>query len=249
MLTAPTNDNATLRDRTTLALGGAFAFGEIFEVAAHIPLYVQSGQDLSSATMYGEPDVSATAFGDLELDGKVLVSRYSGPAGALATGVAVGVLLPTASGQQFAGSAKPEVRALYMAHYALPIFDERIALDADAGGVIRGSTRYNDIDQRSGFDWGGGVSVRTLPHLAFSIEVRRLVPGGIVDSMGTTRVLDTAEALAGAHYQLDHRINIGLAVGRGITDELGSPNFRGHRHRDRRAGGTPRARRRAEQRR
>ncbi|HEY1812534.1 MAG TPA: choice-of-anchor D domain-containing protein [Kofleriaceae bacterium] len=228
VLTAPTNDNATLRDRTTLALGGAFAFGEIFEVAAHVPLYVQSGEDLSSSTMYGEPDVSATAFGDLELDGKALVSRYSGPAGELATGVTVAVLLPTASGQQFAGSAKPEVRALYMAHYALPILGERIALDADAGGVIRGSTQYDNIDQRSGFDWGGGVSVRTLPHLAFSIEAfGELVPGGIVDSMGNTRVLDTAEALAGAHYQVDHRINIGLAMGRGLTDELGSPDFRG----------------------
>jgi uncharacterized protein (TIGR03382 family) len=228
VLSAPTNNNVTLRDRTTLALGGAFAFGDVFEVAAHVPLYLQSGQDLSSATMYGEPEVSATAFGDLELDGKALFSRYQGPAGDLSTGVMVGLELPTASGQQFAGSAKPEVRGLLLVHYAPPIIGGRISLDVDAGGVVRGSARYDDIDQQSGLDWGAGARVYTTRHLAFAVEAfGELVPGGIVDAMGSTRTLDTAEVLAGAHYQLDHRINLGVAIGRGLTDELGSPGVRG----------------------
>ena len=227
VLAAPTNDNATLRDRTTLALGGAFAFGG-FEVAAHVPLYVQSGQDLSSATMYGEPEVSATAFGDLELDGKALFSRYHGPAGELATGVVIGIQLPTASGQQFAGSAKPEVRSVLLVHYVPPIAGGRIALDVDAGGVVRASAHYDNIDQHSGLDWGAGARVAATRHLAFALEAfGEMVPGGIVDAMGGTHALDTAEALVGAHYQLDHRINLGVAIGRGLTDELGSPGFRG----------------------
>ncbi len=228
VLSAPTNDNVTLRDRTTLALGGAFAFGAVFEVAAHVPRNVPSGQDLSSATMFGEPNVSATAFGDLELDGKALFSRYHGPAGELSTGVMVGLQLPTASSQQFAGSAKPEVRGLLLVHYSPPILGGRIALDADAGGVVRGEARYNNIDQRSGIDWGGGARVYATRHLAFAVEAfGELVPGGIVDEMSGTHTLDTAEALVGAHYQLDHRINLGAAIGRGLTDELGSPGFRG----------------------
>ncbi|HEX4454281.1 MAG TPA: choice-of-anchor D domain-containing protein [Kofleriaceae bacterium] len=224
VLTAPTNTNATLRDRTTLSLGGAFAFGEMFEVSVHVPLYLQSGQDASSATMFGEPDVSATAFGDLELDGKALFSRYHGPAGDFATGIAVGLELPTANGQQFAGSAKPEVRSVVMLHWALG----RIALDANGGGVVRGAAYYNNIEQKSGFDWGGAVSVHATPHLAFAVEAfGEVVPGGVFEMDGSTNALDMAEALLGAHFQLDHRINIGAAFGHGLTDALGTPGYRG----------------------
>src|SRR6185437_9913796 len=124
--------------RTTLSLGGAFALGEVFEVSAHLPMYLQSGQDESSATMFGEPEVNATAVGNLELDGKALFSRYHGPAGDLSTGVAVGLQLPTATVDRFAGSAKPEARGLLLAHYAPPIAGGRIMLDVAAGGVVRG---------------------------------------------------------------------------------------------------------------
>ena len=224
VLSSPTNTNTTLSDRTTLSLGGAFAFGEMFEVSAHVPLYVQSGQDLSSATMFGEPEVSATAFGDLELDGKALFSRYHGPAGDFATGIAVGLELPTANGQQFAGSAKPEVRSVLMLHWQL----NRIALDANGGGVIRGAAYYNNIEQKSGLDWGGAISVHATPHLAFALEAfGEVVPGGVFEMDGSTNALNIAEALVGAHFQLDHRINIGAAFGHGLTDALGTPGYRG----------------------
>ncbi|HEY1548917.1 MAG TPA: choice-of-anchor D domain-containing protein [Kofleriaceae bacterium] len=224
VLTAPTNTNSTLSDRTTLSLGGAFTFGEMFEVSAHVPLYLQSGQDLSSATMFGEPEVSATAFGDLELDGKALFSRYHGPAGDLATGIAVGLELPTANGQEFAGSAKPEVRSVLMLHWQL----SRISLDLDGGGVVRGAAYYNNIEQKSGFDWGGAIGVHATPHLAFSVEAfGEVVPGGVSEMDGSTNALDIAEALVGAHFQLDHRINIGAAFGRGLTDAIGTAGYRG----------------------
>ena len=228
VLSSPTNDNVTLRDRTTLSLGGAFALGGVFEVAAHLPFYVQTGQDVSSATMFGEPEVSATAIGNLELDGKALFSRYHGPAGELSTGIAVGLQLPTASGERFAGSAKPEARGLLMAHYAPPIAGGHIMLDVGAGGVVRGSAQYNNVDQKSGFDWGGAISVAATRHLAFALEAYgELVPRGLTDAMGNTSALDTAEALLGAHYQIDYRFNLGVAGGRGLTDELGSPGWRG----------------------
>jgi hypothetical protein len=101
-------------------------------------------------------------------------------------------------------------------------------LDLDAGGVARGEAQYNNVDQKSGFDWGGAASVAATRHLAFAIEAYgELVPGGLMNAMGQAHALDTAEALIGAHYQLDYRVNLGIAVGRGLTDELGSPGFRG----------------------
>jgi large repetitive protein len=228
VLTAPTNTNVTMRDRTTLSLGGAFAFGNMFEVSAHVPLYLQSGQDLSSATMFGEPEISATAFGDLELDGKALFSRYHGPAGDVATGISVGLELPTANSQEFAGSSKPEVRSVLMVHWQLPVAQGRIALDANGGGVVRAAAYYNNIEQKSGIDWGAAASVHATPHLAFAVEAfGEIVPGGVSDMNGDTTALDTAEALVGAHFQLDRNINIGVAFGRGLTDALGTAGYRG----------------------
>jgi hypothetical protein len=227
LVTAP-NDNVAIADRMTLALGGAFAFGDRFEIGLHMPLYVQSGENLNSATMFGEPPASGTARGDLTLNAKARLVRRHGRNGTLVAGAGLGLALPTASNEAFAGSAKPQLHALALISLTPAALDNKLDLIANAGAVIRATAEFHDVHQGDALAWGIGASFHARPALAFAAELfGELVPGGIRDAMGATSALDTIEALAGVHYQMDRRVNIGVALGRGLTTGIGAPAVRG----------------------
>jgi hypothetical protein len=190
-----------------------------------MPVYLQSGENLNSASMFGEPPASGTARGDLTLDAKARLLRRHGPNGTLVAGVGLALALPTATNEKFAGSGKPQVRALGL----LSLTPGRdFELTANAGAVVRATADFHDVHQGSGIAWGAGASYHARPTLALAAEIfGELVPGGIRDAMGATRALDTIEALAGIHYQMDRRVNVGVALGRGLTTGIGAPAVRG----------------------
>ena len=226
------NENISIQDRATLVLGGAFAFGDRFEAGARIPLYLQSGENLNSTTMFGEPAASGAAHGDLAIHAKARIWQHRGPAGELVTGASVALALPTETDQEFAGSGKPSLRALGLATYT-PNAGKLFAI-ANAGAVARTRSQWHDIDQGSGFAWGLGAGVRVLDTLIVEAELfGELDPSAVHDApapgaaMGPAKALDTIEWLAGIHYQLERHLNLALAVGRGVTSGLGSPSLAG----------------------
>ena len=225
------NQNISIQNRETLVLGGAYAFGDRFEAGLRIPLYFQSGENLNSLSMFGEPAASGSAVGDLTVHAKGRAWSHHGPEGELVTGGGLALSLPTATDQQFAGSSKPTLRIVGLATYTPR---EHLFITANAGAVIRARAQFHDIDQGSGFVWGvsGGVIVRddvTIDAELFG----ELDPGGLHDAptgsaaMGPAHVLDTIEALAGVHVQLARNFNLAVAAGRGVTSEIGSPAWRG----------------------
>ena len=228
------NNNVAIADRMMLQVGGAFAFGDRFEAGLKFPLYLQSGENLNSSTMFGEPTASGTAAGDLSVHVKARVLEARRPAGDLALGVTAALSLPTETANQFAGSGKPRFEALALLSFVPTMLHEQLSLTAEAGTVLRASARYHQIDQRNGALWGLGASYRVRPALAFEAELfGQLIPGGLHDpptgaeAMGPASTLDAVEGLVGFHYQMERRVNVGLALGRGLTTAPGTPSWRG----------------------
>ncbi|HEX7702192.1 MAG TPA: hypothetical protein VF403_15750, partial [Kofleriaceae bacterium] len=226
------NDNVAIQDRTMFELGGAFAFGDRFEVGLRFPLYLQSGENLNSTTMFGEPAAEGTAAGNLAVNAKARLWRKHSPTSELVIGTAVTLALPTETADQFAGSGKPQLDVLGLVSFTT--VDNRLSLTAQIGGVFRATALFHDVDQGNGVRWGIGGSYRIQPPLVIEAEVfGELVPGGLHDAptgdaaMGPARVLDAIEGLVGVRYQVERRFNVGLAVGRGATSAPGTPAFRG----------------------
>ena len=232
ILRSTTGDNVSIQDRMMFELGGAVAFGERFELGVRMPLYLQSGENVASSTMFGEPGASGTALGNLVFHAKANVYRTRGSEGELAIGTALALGLPTSTGDEFAGSSKPQLDALALVSFApagMPL-----AFSIEGGAVFRSTTEFHDISQGNGMLWGVGASYRLLPELAVDLEVfGELDPGGLHDAptgmaaMGPATAIDAIEGLAGVHYQLERRVNLGLALGRGLTNAPGMPAWRG----------------------
>ncbi|MEO8550854.1 MAG: choice-of-anchor D domain-containing protein [Kofleriaceae bacterium] len=228
------NDNVTIADRMMLELGGAYAFGDHFEIGLRCPLYLQSGENLTSPTTFGEPAAAGTAIGDLFVHAKAMILRSHRPDADFAVGTSVALGLPTATDDEFAGSSKPQLDALALVSFAPPGFEKNLAFSLEAGVVLRSTTIYHDIDQGNGMLWGVGASYRVRPDLALTAEVfGELVPNGLrdaptgSDAMGPPRLYDAIEGLIGAHYQMERRVNLGFALGRGLTSAPGTPAVRG----------------------
>jgi len=228
------NDNVTIADRMTFELGGAFAFGDHFEIGLRCPLYVQSGENLSSPTMFGEPAAAGTAIGDLFVHAKATILRSHRPDADFAVGTSVALGLPTATDDEFAGSSKPQLDALALVSFAPPGFAKKLAFSVEAGVVLRSTILYHDIDQGNGMLWGAGASYRVRSDLSLDAEIfGELIPNGLrdaptgTDAMGPARIYDAIEGLVGVHYQMERRVNVGFALGRGLTSAPGTPAVRG----------------------
>ncbi len=226
LATVQNNDNA-IKNRTMLELGGAYAFLDRFEAGLRMPVYLQSGDDVDSSMMFGVPAASGAARGDLTLHGKAQL--WHGPVGgAFAVAIGGALTLPTASSDEFAGVTKPTGRLLALAQLTPDVLAQRLSFAVNAGAVLRAHNDFANIDQGSGLDWGVGASYRVLDQLTASAEMfGELVPSGEINADGSKHALDTIEYLVGAHYQLERRFNLGVAVGRGLDSGLGAPAFFG----------------------
>jgi len=219
------NDDHVIERSTLLELGGAYAFLGRFEAGARMPIYAQDGQPLvDSRTMFSTAPASGTATGDLTLHGKARLWSKAGFA--VASGLQL--TLPTATERAFTGVDKPSARLLALAAFVPDTWAHRVTLSANAGFVLRATSRYANLEQGSGVAWGLGVSVRALDRVWVATEVfGDAVPSGHAAEMGGATTLAPIEWLAGVRYQPDHRFSIGLAGGRGLTRAAGSPELRG----------------------
>lgn len=215
-----------VKNRTMLSLGTAYAFGDRFEAGAHIPLYMQSGETVVSGTTM-VPAAEGTAAGNLTIHGKVRFVRTP----TLHLGLGASVTLPTASDSEFAGTELPTGRVLALATY-MPVLP--LAIHINAGGVLRKAVQFANVDQGSGVAWGAGASFRAFDRVFLQIEAYGdAIPGGsrgrptTTNPMGEPALLKTFEGLVGARVQLSRQASVGLAVGRGLTGDVGTPDLRG----------------------
>lgn len=193
-----------------------------------MPLYIQTGENLSSPTRFGEPPANGTALGTLTLHGKARVWRRRDTAGIMSTGVGLSVALPTATDQQFAGSGSTSLRAHALVSFVPAALSGRLVANLNAGAVVRATEDFHDIRQRSGAVWGIGATYRTRANVAIAAELfGELVPGGRRDAMGGSSILHTAEGLVGLHYHVRRHVDVGVAVSRGIASGPGAAAVRG----------------------
>ena len=222
------NDDAAVENRTTLELGGAYAFGA-FEVGLRMPLYLQSGAAVPTMEqrleMFGVSP-GDTARGDLTLHGKLQI----GARGDLAYGIGAALTLPTASDDQFAGSDKPTGRALFL----LSLVHGPLTVTANAGAVIREQAQVGSAIQRSGAVWGAGLALRVFDRVWLAGEIYgELMLAGQSGKpttgapMGPEELGTPIEGLLGLRYQIARTTSVSLAAGRGITSDMGSPALRG----------------------
>ncbi|HEX8110546.1 MAG TPA: OmpA family protein, partial [Kofleriaceae bacterium] len=226
--------SAVVSRSTLMQIGLAYALFGRLELGAHLPLYLQSGEAGAApmAGMAAKP-IKSTATGNLAVHLKARILRTAGSSGAFALGASATAALPTATKDQFTGADQPEGRFLVLAAFTPAALDARLTISANAGPVIRKESHFENIVQKSGAAWGGGLSVRILDELWATAELfgettpsaeRQQPKAG---AMPGPAVLSAVEGLAGLTIKPDRRVSIGMAVGRGVTDAIGTPDLRG----------------------
>lgn len=213
---------------TQIMIGGAGVFFDRWELGAHMPLYQQDG-DVTDTGMFGIDPVSGTARGDLVLHAKArLIRKQLEGKGRAALAGGLQLTLPTATDGAFTGVKYPTGRAMILASLMPGAFSNRIALSGNLGAVLRATSEYANLEQRSGLIFGLGASVRALDRVWLGAELYgTFVPSGRTGSDGSAATLSPIEWLAGLKYRPDYRITIGLAAGRGLTSAVGTPALRG----------------------
>ena len=217
VLSTPQADDVAIANRMTLVLGGAYAVSDRLELGAHMPLMIQNGEVTDPTMAAGTPAIHGDARGNLTLHAR---AAFAPNLGALAT-----LELPTASDDRFAGTGHAAARLLALTSF--PIVP-RVSATLDFGAVLRAESKFANITERSALAWGAGATYAVQRSLAITAELfGELVPGGKRDAMNQAGLLATTELLAGVHVQLDPLLQLGVAVGRGVTDGPGAPAFRG----------------------
>jgi uncharacterized protein (TIGR03382 family) len=225
--------SALVSRSTLMQVGLAYALLGRLELGAHLPIYQQSGDvgtaDASSTDL---KPAKGTATGNLALHLKARLVRVASAPGTLALGASAIVTVPTATKGQFTGADQPEGRLLVLAAFTPAALDGRLTLSGNAGAVIRKESSYEDFHQKSAAAWGAGLSVRVLDELWATGELfGEVTPSGeqqhTADGMRPFATVSAIEGLAGLTIKPDHRVSIGMAVGRGVTGDIGTPDLRG----------------------
>ena len=225
--------SALVKRSTLMQVGLAYALLGRLELGAHLPLYQQSGEPGPSDGSGAGKAVKGTATGNLALHVKARLVRAGGDAGAFVLGASAMGTIPTATRDQFTGADQPEGRLLVLGSFTPAALDARLTISVNAGPVIRAESRYLNIVQKSAVAWGGGASVRILDELWATAELfGEATPSGerqqpMAGATPPPTTLSAIEGLAGITLKPDHRVSIGLAVGRGLTAAIGTPDLRG----------------------
>ena len=225
--------SALVQRSTLMQVGFAYSLFGRLELGAHLPIYEQSGQASTGTEAMGIKPARGTATGNLAVHLKARLARVAGGAGSFALGASATGTLPTATRDQFTGADQPEGRFLVLAAVTPAALGARLTLSANAGPVIRKESELANVVQKSGAAWGGGLSVRILDQLWATAELYgEATPSGKRQqprpgAMPPPATLSVIEGLAGVMIKPDRRVSFGLAVGRGMTDEIGTPDLRG----------------------
>ncbi|HEY5923948.1 MAG TPA: choice-of-anchor D domain-containing protein, partial [Kofleriaceae bacterium] len=228
ILKASQNDDPAIENRTTLELGGVYSFGA-FEVGLRMPFFLQSGAEIPNSMQRME--MFGVAPGEpARGDATAHIKFQIGARGNVSYGLAGAITAPTASRDQFAGNELPTGRALFL----LSSVHGPITLTVNAGGVARASAQLGDTKHGSGAVWGTGLSWRVLDKMWLAGEMfGELIPGGASgqpapgELLGPPELGKPIEWLLGMRYQMARATSLGIAAGRGLTSDMGTPMVRG----------------------
>ena len=220
------NDDPVVRHRTMVELGGAYAFGGRFEAGARMPFYLQSGEPVvkqmpGEPAPFGVPPAEGGVLGDLTIHGRARLWRNE----QWLLGGGLIAKFPTATDGEFAGTDMPSARALMLLTYQP---SPQLTVHLNAGAVLRKKAEFANVLQGSGATWGAAIEFRMAHSLFLTGEAfGEIIPGGKVDEMNNESLQATIEGLAGLRFQATNQLSLGVAAGRGITNGVGAPAFRG----------------------
>jgi hypothetical protein len=217
-----------------MQIGLAYALLDRLELGAHLPVYQQSGEaGMAGTSLTRITPARGTATGNLAVHLKTRLLRTSGASGVFTLGASALAAIPTATRNQFTGADQLEGRLLVLAAFTPAALDARLTISVNAGPVIRKQSSYENIAQKSAAAGAAGLSVRILDELWATAELfGEATPSGkrpppSASAMAPLATVSAVEGLAGLTIKPDHRVSIGLAVGRGVTGEIGTPDLRG----------------------
>jgi hypothetical protein len=225
-LTSATGEDlgAPVSRRLALLASAAYGVTDSVEIDASFPIYLQDGDRLEAV---GDPrGLRAVTRGDLRLGGKFQVVDRA----VLRAGFAADVVLPTGDDLHYAGEASWVLH--WRALAALELGPIGIAFAA--GVRIRGEEVLLAAGQVAGNEVVGGVALAyRLPPISGVIcdwtQLRLIaeVDGVVGDTVGEVRGPSPFEARVGIRGRIWRGWTIGVVGGRGLTDEVGAPRWRG----------------------
>ncbi|AKV00540.1 outer membrane protein OmpA [Labilithrix luteola] len=200
--------------------GGISLFNRLnLNVDLPLALLQEGGSPTNGGTTFASP--GGAEFGDLRLGARLrLFGEYDDP-----FQVAVGgyVWVPTGSDSSgsFVGDGK--VRGLPQAIVGGRVAN-RFIYSAAVGPELRANENFGGTEMGTMLKWGAGVGVLLLEnrHLQVGVETN-----GGVTLRDVTKRNTNAELLADIRYRVVDDLEIGAGAGPGLTNGIGTPDFRG----------------------
>ncbi len=157
------------------------------------------------------------AIGDLRLGARIrLFGEYHDP---FQIGIGGYLWAPTGTRDAFVTDGK--VRG--QPHLLLGGRADRFIWSAMLGPTLRSSVQIANVKLGHQFDWGAGVGLLLGANRQFQIGVE--TSGGVTLTEPAKRSTN-AELLLGAKYRVVSPLELGLAVGPGLTNGVGTPDVR-----------------------
>jgi outer membrane protein OmpA-like peptidoglycan-associated protein len=196
-----------VKQQTMVAVGGAYALANRFEIGLTIPLLMQSGD----SAMIGATADGAT-LGDVAVHGKAQLAKF----GRFALGAAAVLTAPTSKDGQFAGYDGPSGSISLLASQRA----RRFLVSVNVGFLGRKTEDLASVNQGSAVLFGAGAGYRVAHSVWIAAE-------GFGDYGIVEDAKPSFQALAGLRVRLGNSISVGLGGGMGIGEGLGVPKARG----------------------
>jgi len=202
---SPSVREAPVSDRAAMTLTFAYGLGGSVELAASLPIIVESG----ATDMTGVAAASGAGIGDAAVEGRLRIVP-----GTLAAAVLVG--LPTGDGDRYegAGGVAGELRLVAGTSFGT------VRLGADAGLRLRSEARLADVVQGNALTFGAGASVR----LAEAIDALGEVYGAVGLS-GDVGAASPVEAVLGVRLRAAGLV-FTAGGGAGVQSGIGAADVR-----------------------
>lgn len=217
-------ESTPVRRRETLSIGAALGLGETVVLDARLPLAHQVGDRLIA--LGDARALDRFVPGDLRIGGRIRVVRTT-HADAL---VRADLVLPTGDDGDLAGEPSWALAWSLIGRFRLPA---GIVVAATGGIRLRGA-EVMLADKIVGDELHGGVGlvvpvppIHPLWCVRDQVKLTAEVVGVIGDQVGDASGPSPAEARVGIVTWPLETVSIGVRVGAGLGDEIGSPAWRG----------------------
>jgi hypothetical protein len=218
-----TRETHPVARRETVALGGAFSLGPSFVIDGRLPLAHQVGDRLHG--LGDDRALDRWVTGDLGVGGRLrVVARDS-----VSAFVRGQLTLPTGNERQFAGEPSWTAAWMLIGRVSLPYG----IVAAATGGIRLRGAEVKVGDRLVGDELSGGVGVSApIPPIAQlwcvadQVKVAAELVGVLGDSVAGQHSPSPAEARIGVVTRPRPELALGVHIGTGLDDQIGSPRFR-----------------------